>query len=119
MNKNLLFYLVVTILISGCSISRQNNPTPLAKFQIVGQSAKTYYVVVNPETSNNRSDLLSISKYICNNKEACYINFWDNINLAAKSYPITDAQDQAIIATYGLNKSTGYEELLVCGLGDC
>ncbi|MGD0339919.1 MAG: hypothetical protein ABSB78_14155 [Bacteroidota bacterium] len=119
MRKIFFILFTITLFITGCSSSQNTISTLKTQYQIIGQSGSTYMVVVKPEIENNKNELMQISKYICNKKEFCYIDFWDNINLAARTGNITDAQDSAIIATYGINKTTNYEQLLVCGLGEC
>ncbi len=118
--KKLLFLCLATLLLTtACLGSLQALPTPTAHYQIVGTPGKTLLVVVDPSIRNDRSGILSIVNYLCDGKDFCFILFWDDINKAARILPATDAQDHAIIASYIYNKSTGFEQLLVCGLGDC
>jgi hypothetical protein len=122
MGLSLLTVLVVYELISFTASPTEpisSISTPSIQYSVIGTSGKTLLVVVDPINSTDRNGLMVIANYLCSGKDFCYILFWDNISKAATSLPATEAQDQAIIATYGLNTSTGYEELLVCGLGDC
>ena len=82
------------------------------------QGEKNYYIVVDKSSNKDRAGLQSVADYLCNEKTFCSIYFWDDINKAATGYPISSAQDNAIIATYIYNESTGFEELLVYTLGD-
>jgi len=115
MSHRVTICLTMAILLSAC----QSTTQPTADFTIVGTGGNTIMVVVDSKTSTDRAALQGISKSLCGNKDFCYIWFWDDLSKAPTTVPLTDAQDQAIIATYGLNKSTGYEQLLVCSLGDC
>jgi hypothetical protein len=119
MKKILILCIAIAYLITACQGSTQLNPTPSTQHQVIGTSGKTILVVIDPKSSNDRSKIMSVVNYLCSGKELCSIIFWDDINKAARSLPANAVQDQAIVATYILNKSTGFEQLLVCRLGEC
>jgi hypothetical protein len=90
------------------------------QYQIIGHFGLTYDVVVNPSLDADRSGLMAIAQAVCSDPGLkCYISFWDDVNRAPTTADTSSAQDQAIIATYGQNPSTGYQQLLVCALSEC
>jgi putative hemolysin len=128
MRKIMLLCLATVYLITACSSATQaptpseipvpSAPTPSIDYQIVGKTKNYYMVVVNPKSSTDRKGLQSIADYLCNPYGFIGIWFWDDINKAATSYPLTPDNEQALIAKYTIDLMTQDGKLLVYTLGD-
>jgi hypothetical protein len=125
MRKIMLLCLATGLLITACSSATQaptptvpSMPTPSIDYQIVGKTKYYYMVVVDPKSNTDRKGLQSIGDYLCSGYGFTGIWFWDDINKAATSYPLTPSNEQALIAVYTIDPMTLDSKLLVYTLGD-
>lgn len=86
------------------------------KYQQVGyhQGAKpifgTYFVYVNLEGVSNEDAYISfknIAIKLCENKNICFVHFWDDEIKAGHSLPMTESEANSKIAGYNINRNTG------------
>jgi hypothetical protein len=128
MKKTLLLCLSAMILITACSSAATSTPTPeyglpplptpTIDYQVVGSTKNTYMVVVDPQSSTDRTGLQAICDYLCKEHAICRIWFWDDINKADTSYPVDPDKEGSLIAAYTLNLFQAENKLVVYTLGD-
>jgi hypothetical protein len=119
-SKRLLLSLLPLVLAVACSNSSQPNES-VPKFSILKmQGQGVFFVVIDKTIASDRKALKGVADAVCKDHQSfCMVLFWDAQAKAATSVPMTDAEVDAQVASYSLNKSTGHEELLVCVKGNC
>ena len=115
MKKILGICFAVVFLLNACS-SASSVPTPTIDFQIIGSDGVNNFAIIEP---TDRDGLLSVANFICKDSDYCYIYFWNTITYAGSSFPLMEVQEQAIVAIYRQNTTTGQKEMLICSLGEC
>jgi hypothetical protein len=109
-------FMLLAVLLSACATSTTST-TP--KYNRLGTQGLSHFVVVDKGFDSDRSALKSIADEICKGQTICIVFFWDDNSKAASSLPMTDAQVNAKIAQYNLNKNTNLDRLLVCASDGC
>jgi hypothetical protein len=70
--------------------------------------AVTHFVVAPESVMGDRNVVLSYSRRTCANtdQQVCFVLFWTDASKAARGFPITDSEADAIVASYKRNRST-------------
>jgi len=115
-----LLSMLATLTLSACSPesseSRKTTYDIKVPYKQVGYhpGAKpifgTYFVYVNLDgVANNVAyiSLKNIAMKLCEDKNICFVHFWDNEAKAGHSIPMTDSEANSLIASYNINRNTG------------
>ena len=116
-----IFALVVllAVVLSACGARTAQPPTNTPKYNLLGTQGQSHFVVVDKGLDSDRSALKSIADAICKGQMVCIVFFWDDNSKAASSLPMIDAQVNAKVAQYNLNKNTDLDRLLICASDGC
>lgn len=116
-----IFALVVllAVVLSACGTRTAQPSTNTPKYNLLGTQGQSYFVVIDKGLDSDRSALKSIADTICKGQAVCIVFFWDDNSKAASSLPMTDAQVNAKVAQYNLNKNTDLDKLLICASDGC
>lgn len=82
-------------------------------WQQVGTMGMRQFVVVAPAVSTDAAALKQIADKVCAPGKPCVVVFWLEGADVPKNMPMTQAQNQAVVAQYFRNPATGSEELLL------
>ena len=77
------------------------------------------FIFVEDSPTIDRSTYLRIAKTICRGERICIVMFWNDRTKVPRSLPMTDAQINAKVAHYNLNKNTGLDRVLICAVDGC
>jgi flagellar basal body-associated protein FliL/predicted RNA-binding Zn-ribbon protein involved in translation (DUF1610 family) len=91
--------------------------TQEVQYQFVAHKGVIYYIITDKQYNSDRTTLEGIGKSICNSETVCQVWFFNDLVTATTSSKIVDAT--MAIATYAINRNTGFEQMLVCSLGNC
>jgi hypothetical protein len=70
----------------------------------------THFVVAPESVMHERNEVLAYSRGLCaDDDQVCSVLYWTEESKAARGFPITDKEAEAIVATYTRNRSTGSE----------
>jgi hypothetical protein len=109
--------LVLVALCLGCSGS--NDARLFDDFHEIGRfrapnvhslyPAVTHFVVAPRALMGDRNAVLAYSRRSCLEEQVCFVHFWVDASKAAKRFPISDSEAEAIVASYDRNRSTGHD----------
>ena len=115
--KTLAIVILLAVVLTACI---PLGPASTPEYSLIGtQGDFNAFVVVDKGFASDTTALRSIADELCEGHPICIVLFWDDRNKAATSLPMTDAQVNALVATYNRNENTNFTQLLVCTLGDC
>lgn len=83
-----------------------------------GSMGARQFVVVDPAASTDAETLRQAAGEVCTPDRACVVLFWAEAKSVPKKMPMTQAQQQAVVARYFRNPASGNEELLLKCRGD-
>jgi len=117
--KDLLFGLVSVILLAGCASSPQvteppptatATPDPLA-LQCIPESGRQDFCYAGDLLAADTALLEKAAQTFCLNNDDffCYIFIWKDEESVANSYPLTDAEEASMIATFVSRPNSGLE----------
>lgn len=71
----------------------------------------THFVVAPEAVMGDRNVVLSYSRRTCADadQQVCFVLFWTDASKAAKGFPITASEADAMVASYNRNRSTGHD----------
>lgn len=70
----------------------------------------THFVVAADSIMHDRDVVLAYARHTCSveqDDQVCMVLFWTDASRAATGFPITSTQQDAIVASYNRNRSTG------------
>ena len=69
----------------------------------------THFVVAPESVMRDRNVVLSYSRRTCADADqhVCFVFFWTDESKAARTFPISDSEADAMVASYNRNRSTG------------
>ena len=126
--KDLLFGFATVILLAGCSSFSQTpeplptvtpTPDPLA-LQCIHDSGRHDFCYAGDLLAEDAELLEKASDTFCLNNDDffCYIFIWqDEVNVA-RSYPLTDAEESSLLATFTSRPTGGIECFRMYSNGD-
>jgi hypothetical protein len=82
-------------------------------WELVRTQGMMKLVYVAKAKENNRSVYQNAIRSLCMAGEYCYISFWSIRALVPARLPMSDAEAQALVASYTRNPSTGLDEFLL------
>ena len=117
--KDMLFGLVSVILLAGCSSFSQTpeplptvtpTPDPLA-LQCIPESGRQDFCYAGDLLAEDTELLEKAAQTFCLNNDDffCYIFIWNDEESVAHSYPLTDAEEASMIATFVSRPNSGLE----------
>jgi hypothetical protein len=120
-------HLVLFAVSIGCSGS--NNARAMSAFHEIGRFRApnmhalfpgiTHFVVAPESAMSNRRAMLAYSRRACaaGDEQICFVLFWPNESNAARGFPLTSGQADAMVASYTRNRSTGYDDFQCYNFG--
>jgi hypothetical protein len=82
---------------------------PQPAFRVIG-GPDVFAMITPPDMS---ADAIALAaKGQCGRREFCQVHAWASAIDAAQAFPMTDREAAAQVFVYGVNRSTGYEQLL-------
>ena len=119
MKLKIILSVMLTGLLFGCGSSEPPSQEPTAKYERVGGKGQFHFVYIEDAPSTDRGPYLRIASNICRGQRICIVMFWNDRSKVPHSLPMTDAQVNAKVAHYNLNKNTGLDRLLICAVDGC
>ena len=119
MKLKVILSVILTGLLFGCGSSEPPPQKPTAKYEQVGGQGKFHFVYVENSPTIDRNAYRQIAEKICRGERICIVMFWNDRTKVPHSLPMTDAQVNAKVAHYNLNKNTGLDRLLICAVDGC
>ena len=119
MKLKVILVVILGGLLFGCSGSEPPSQKPTAEYERVGGQGKSHFVFIEDSPSIDRSTYRQIAKTICRGESICIVMFWKDRTKVPYSLPMTDAQVNAKVAHYNLNKNTGLDRVLICAVDGC
>ena len=73
----------------------------------------THFVVAPESVMVDRNVVIAYSRRACGDpdEQVCFVFFWTKESKAARGFPLSDDQADAIVASYNRNRSTGNDGL--------
>lgn len=126
--RDLLFGFVTVILLAGCSSFSQTTeipptvtvtPDPLA-LQCVRESGRRDFCYAGDLLAEDITLLEEATETFCLNNDDffCYIFIWKDEGSIARSYPLTDAEEASLLATFTSRPTGGIECFRMYSNGD-
>ena len=112
--KSMLIFLLWLMLMS----CKDSDPPPappksLPYFELKGVQGAMHMVFLKPGHEKDRDGIVRISESICESKRVCIVLFWINETFIPRRLPMSDAQNNAMVAHYVHNRNTAYKRLLL------
>ena len=113
-----LFALALSVGCSASDVERWNS-----EFHEVGSFSSpnmhsmypgiTHFVVAPESVMSDRDGVLAYARRMCadGDDQVCFVFFWTDESKAARRFPMTDTQGDAMVASYNRNRSTGNDGL--------
>jgi hypothetical protein len=111
---------LLLVALTGCSSCADSRS--LNAFHVIGSfhpsnvhalyPSATYFVVASDSVLHARGAVLAYAQRVCvDEDQVCSVLFWSEESKAAKGFPISEQQTDAIVASYSRNRSTGTDGL--------
>lgn len=84
-----------------------------SQWRHAGAIGMRQFAVVDPAAAGDATLLKQAAKEICPPGQACMVMFWSEAESVPSKMPMTRNQQQAVVAQYLRNPTTGSEELLL------
>ena len=119
MKLKVILAVILGGLLFGCYGPEPPSQEPIAKYERVGGQGIFHFIFVKDSPTIDRSTYRRIAKTICRGERICIVMFWKDRTKVPYSLPMTDAQVNAKVAHYNLNKNTGLDRVLICAVDGC
>ena len=110
-------------LCSGCTDARSDDAFhEIGRFHTPNMHADypsaAHFVVAAESVMRERTVVLAYSRRLCAGEEqVCSVLYWTDASRAARGFPVTDREANAIVASYHRNRSTGSDGLQCYNFG--
>jgi hypothetical protein len=80
----------------------------------------THFVVAPESVMGDRNVVLSYSRRTCadRDQQVCFVLFWTDASKAAKGFPISASEADAMVASYNRNRSSGQDGFQCYNFGE-
>jgi hypothetical protein len=109
-----LLALVLTLTITAGDSLAQSAPPP---FREIGHQGLMHFIVATLPAIRDRVGAQAYARRLCTGQNACFVHFWTDERRAARAVPMTDAQADAMVASYNINHNSGYDQFVCYNFG--
>jgi len=122
--RNLTWLVALSLgLFSSCTEARSDGAFyEIGRFHTPNMHADypsaAHFVVAAESVMRERTAVLAYSRRVCAGEEqVCTVLYWTDAARAARGFPVTDSETDAIVASYHRNRSTGSDGLQCYNFG--
>lgn len=100
-----------TIVAASLAIAAASEVQANLPWKHVGTLGQRHFVVVDPANAADETLLKQAAASVCAEARVCVVAFWADPAAVPEAMPMTQAQQQAMVAQYLRNRSNGIEAL--------